>query len=153
MKSYRFETNALCGAKLAGATIMIAGLVGCAGGLQERFQHHIEYLADDALEGRGLGSKGIDLAASYIAEEFAEIGLDPVGDDGGYFQSFTMSLQRKLSDDSRLAFSGEETKRLLREDYIPFSFSSEDAFDRGWSGTWTRTRPRPWERAGALLWP
>ena len=123
--------TAVCGAKLAAATIMIAGLSGCAAALQERFQHHIEYLADDALEGRGLGSKGIDLAASYIADEFAEIGLEPVGDDGGYFQSFTMSLHRELSDDSRLMFGGEESKRRLREDYIPFSFSCEDAFDGG----------------------
>ncbi|MCH7995947.1 MAG: M20/M25/M40 family metallo-hydrolase [Planctomycetes bacterium] len=131
MKPYRLEMNAACGAGLAGATVMIAGLVGCAAGLQERFQSHIEYLADDALEGRGLGSEGIEMAASYIAEQFAEIGLEPVGDDGGYFQSFTMSLQRELTTDTRLAFSAEESKRALHDEYIPFSFSSEDAFDGG----------------------
>ncbi|MBK6910903.1 MAG: hypothetical protein IPH10_08245 [bacterium] len=34
-------------------------------------------LAADALEGRGIGTKGLDSAASYIAQRMAQIGLDP----------------------------------------------------------------------------
>ena len=114
------------GARFAATAIISFSLTGCASGLPLRFQSHIDYLADDALEGRGLGTEGIDLAASYIAEQFAEIGLEPVGDDGGYFQSFTMTLQRKLTADSRLALSGETSKRRMHEDFIPFGFSSEE---------------------------
>jgi Zn-dependent M28 family amino/carboxypeptidase len=38
------------------------------------------------LEGRGTGQRGGDLAAQYIATQFAEYGLKPAGDNGTYFQ-------------------------------------------------------------------
>src|SRR5882724_3540247 len=41
----------------------------------ERLRAHIEYLASDKLEGRRAGSSGANLAAEYIAREFARYGL------------------------------------------------------------------------------
>ena len=41
----------------------------------ERLREHITYLASDKLEGRRTGSAGADLAAEYIAREFARYGL------------------------------------------------------------------------------
>jgi len=46
----------------------------------------VSFLASDLLEGRGTPSRGLDLAAEYIAAEFRRAGLDPAGDDG-YFQT------------------------------------------------------------------
>ena len=46
---------------------------------------HIEFLASDALEGRGSGTRGGDLAARYIAAQFTRLGLQPAGDDGTFF--------------------------------------------------------------------
>jgi hypothetical protein len=46
----------------------------------------ISFLASDALEGRGTPSRGLDVAAEYIAAQFRRAGLDPAGDDG-YFQT------------------------------------------------------------------
>ncbi|MDO8629009.1 MAG: hypothetical protein Q7R41_00815, partial [Phycisphaerales bacterium] len=57
-------------------------------GLAERFQAHVNYLASDEREGRGVGSKGIEQAAEYIAAKFKEAGLEPAGDGGTYFQTF-----------------------------------------------------------------
>lgn len=45
---------------------------------------HVSFLASDLLEGRGTPSRGLDLAAAYIAAQFRRAGLEPVGDDGYY---------------------------------------------------------------------
>src|SRR5438067_241330 len=47
---------------------------------------HLSFIASDALEGRGTPSRGLDLAAEYIAAQFRRVGLEPAGDDG-YFQT------------------------------------------------------------------
>lgn len=47
---------------------------------------HVSFLASDALEGRNSPSKGLDIAAEYIASRFRATGLKPMGDDG-YFQT------------------------------------------------------------------
>jgi hypothetical protein len=47
---------------------------------------HLAFLASDALEGRGTPSRGLDVAAEYIASQFRAAGLEPLGDDG-YFQT------------------------------------------------------------------
>jgi len=47
---------------------------------------HLSFIASDALEGRNTPSRGLDLAAEYIAAQFRRAGLEgPV--DGGYFQN------------------------------------------------------------------
>lgn len=50
---------------------------------------HLSFLASDLLEGRATPSRGLDLAAEYIAAQFRRAGLEPVGDDG-YFQTATL---------------------------------------------------------------
>ena len=47
---------------------------------------HLSFLSSDLLEGRGTPSKGLDLAAEYIAAQFRRAGLEPIGPDG-YFQT------------------------------------------------------------------
>jgi Zn-dependent M28 family amino/carboxypeptidase len=51
-----------------------------------RIGEHIRFLANDLLEGRGTGTRGGDIAANYIAAQFALYGLKPAGDDGTYLQ-------------------------------------------------------------------
>ena len=106
-------------------------IAGCATGLEQRFQAHIDYLASDDLEGRGVGSRGIELAADYISGQFAAVGLEPAGENGTYFQTFSMTLRRTLTDESRLAFGGDKVERRQGTDFIPFNFSSEDSFSGG----------------------
>jgi Zn-dependent M28 family amino/carboxypeptidase len=45
---------------------------------------HVEFLADDLLEGRATGTRGYDLAARYVASQFAAAGLEPGGTRGWY---------------------------------------------------------------------
>ncbi len=42
-------------------------------------QAHMEYLADDLLEGRDAGSRGEALSALYIASTYRRLGLEPLG--------------------------------------------------------------------------
>ncbi len=52
----------------------------------KRMLKDIKYLSSDALQGRGLGTRGIEMAARYIANQFAKAGLKPGADNGTYFQ-------------------------------------------------------------------
>jgi len=52
----------------------------------EKIRAHVRFLADDLLEGRYPGLRGGDLAAKYIATQFALDGLKPAGDNGTYLQ-------------------------------------------------------------------
>ena len=52
----------------------------------EHIRWHVRYLSHDLLEGRGTGQRGGDIAAEYIATQFAEYGLKAAGDNGSYLQ-------------------------------------------------------------------
>lgn len=49
---------------------------------KERIKAHLEFLADDFLEGRDTGSRGYEIAANYVASEFKQLGLQPAGENG-----------------------------------------------------------------------
>jgi Zn-dependent M28 family amino/carboxypeptidase len=51
-----------------------------------RIRAHVRFLAQDLLEGRGVGSRGETLATEYLAAAFAAAGLKPGGDNGTWFQ-------------------------------------------------------------------
>jgi len=78
---------------------LISPLLGPAAGLTvvsrqfegERAMTHLRYIGDPAREGRYTGSKGYAEAAAYVAARFAELGLEPAGDNGTYLQSFRMA--------------------------------------------------------------
>ncbi len=55
---------------------------------------HLTFLASDLLEGRDTPSRGLDLAAEYIAAQFRAIGLEAVGNDG-YFQTADWNVLKK----------------------------------------------------------
>ncbi len=55
---------------------------------------HEEFLASDALQGRGSGTHDEQVAATYIAAQLRAYGIDPAGDGGGYIQ--TVPLVKKL---------------------------------------------------------
>ena len=104
-------------------------LSGCGPTLATRFQSHIDYLASDQLTGRGVGTEGIEQAAAYIAERFAAIGIEPMGDHGSYFQTYDMTLHRELTDEARFTFGASTTPPVLHTDFVPMGFSSNDDFD------------------------
>jgi hypothetical protein len=59
----------------------------------------IGIIADDSMLGRDTPSRGLELTAQYVADEFKRLGLKPGGDDGGWQQRYTIT-RRKLNVDS-----------------------------------------------------
>lgn len=62
---------------------------------------HLSYLSSDLLEGRATPSRGLDLAAEYIAAQFRRAGLEPAGDDG-YFQTANWQYAQRQPGDLAL---------------------------------------------------
>jgi aminopeptidase YwaD len=56
----------------------------------KRIKTDVEFLADDRLEGRAPGTKGIDIARDYIAKRFLKVGVIPMGESSTYYQQFTV---------------------------------------------------------------
>ena len=73
-------------------------LPASAGTISEQsIRAHLEFLASDALNGRGSGTRDEWLAATYIASQFRLWGLEPMGDGGGYVQTVEMSTGQASS--------------------------------------------------------
>ncbi len=77
-----------------------------------RLKAHVMYLASDELEGRGVGTKGIELAAEYLAKQFEELGLAPAGEEGTFFQQFPVVTGRKLVGTPTLELTLAESTKL-----------------------------------------
>ena len=56
---------------------------------QKALLDHVSWLSAAEREGRGVGTKGLDAAAEYVAAAFKAMGLQPGGDGGTYYQSFS----------------------------------------------------------------
>jgi len=65
----------------------------------------VSFLASDALEGRGTPSRGLDIAAEYIAAQFRRAGLEPASDDG-YFQNARYEQMRPNPEGLSVSFNG-----------------------------------------------
>src|SRR5271155_2243335 len=69
----------------------------------EHIRWHVRFLSHDLLEGRGTGQRGGDIAAEYIATQFALDGLKPAGDNGTYMQKVPM-VGVTLAPETRFSF-------------------------------------------------
>src|SRR5258708_9220720 len=97
----------------------------------ERIRAHVRFLADDLLEGRGTGARGGDIAAKYIAAQFALDGLKPAGDDGGYLQKVEFTGVRTLPA-TTFSLRPEHRKAVdlkLSEDYVTSHQTQTDSAD------------------------
>jgi Zn-dependent M28 family amino/carboxypeptidase len=68
---------------------------------------HVTFLASDLLQGREAGSPGYDIAANYVAAQFALLGLKPAGDKGTYFQTVPMVAYR-AADEGAFVVRGKD---------------------------------------------
>ncbi|MGO8933342.1 MAG: M28 family peptidase [Terracidiphilus sp.] len=101
----------------AGAVPAIAGLpagarAAAAGIDGEKIRAHVRFLSLDLLEGRGPGTRGGELAAEYIATQFALAGVEPAGDNGTYFQRFPLFAVHTVEDQTKFAFVPADGAKL-----------------------------------------
>lgn len=100
---------------------LLAGLVTVSPAAEtERLRASLEFLASDALEGRGVGTAGIQKAASYLEEQFAEFGL------GVRTQEFEVSLGVEVGENNSLVIvepdgGHEEVQLEVGEQFTPLA--------------------------------
>jgi Zn-dependent M28 family amino/carboxypeptidase len=70
----------------------------------EKIRAHVRFLSLDLLEGRGPGTRGAELAAEYIATQFALAGVQPAGDNGTYFQRVPLYAVHTIEDKTKFSF-------------------------------------------------
>jgi hypothetical protein len=111
---------------VAGAADSIASAPSAAHSQAEaRLLGDIKYLASDELEGRGIGTVGLNKAAQYIRHEFQAAGLDVTRAHGDAFQKFNMSIPARLGTPNSLTFVGPDGKSTVLQqdvDFRPCSF-------------------------------
>lgn len=99
---------------------------------EARIRKDVEFLADDAREGRSPGSEGIEQAARYIAETFESLGLKPPPGGEGYFQKFNVSGRPKLGEPLELRVetaSGEVFEGVPKTQFSPLAVGSGGVFE------------------------
>ena len=111
---------------LAAILLAVTSLIQTASAdvLEDQLRAHVHYLADDAQEGRGIGTKGLNDAAGYIADQMTAIGLSPAFGDS-YFQPFDMGWGVHLLANNFVSLV--ETKLDTASGIMPLGFSSPGA--------------------------
>ena len=111
-------------------TTLVVLLAGCAmpdapippaalpAGVPAHVEAHVRFLADDLLEGREAGTRGYDIAALYVASQFAQAGLAPGGDQGSWMQQVPLLRAERRREGMLVVEGGSE----------PLDFAFQDAF-------------------------
>ena len=90
---------------------------------QHAIRAHLEFLADDALEGRRPGTRGGELAAKCIAAQFERLGLEPAGDSGTYYHHVPIIT---LTPNPVVKITAPESDELsYRRDYVLWSMRND----------------------------
>ena len=84
---------------------------------------HVRYLADPRCEGRGVGTKGIGIAADYLEKEFRDLGLGPAGTNGSYRESVEVVTGVEMREPTDLAI-GARDRFLAAKDFQPLGMSA-----------------------------
>ena len=98
----------------------------------QRMLDAIKYLASDELEGRGVSTRGINLAADFIEKEFAAAGLNVKSFNESAFQKFTINTGSKLGPTNVLQLLGPDNKSIslvYDKGFRACSFGGSGKFD------------------------
>jgi Zn-dependent M28 family amino/carboxypeptidase len=135
------------GWRVAWAWLFVGGVCWAAGGGEpvkkealgksvQRLRADVKYLASDRLEGRGIGTRGEELATDFIAAEFKKAGLQPAGERGSFFQPVSLVGVRTGPGATLSAIKGDHKIDFrLEEEFVghskteqPEDFDAEAVF-------------------------
>jgi len=92
----------------------------------DNLHNHIQYLADDKLEGRRTGTNGEKLAMEYISNQFKIIGLIPKGTEE-YYQAFDVNDGKQMNAATQLIIN--DNKLEAGKDFFVFPFSPNQTIE------------------------
>ena len=92
----------------------------------DNLKQHVQYLADDKLEGRRTGTNGEELAMQYISDQFRSIGLSPKGTEY-YTQKFVVNDGKEMDDATSFSLNGKDLE--TGKDYFIYPFSPDKFID------------------------
>ena len=99
---------------------------------QARIKSSVTYLASDELEGRGVGTDGLNKAADYLASEFKKLGLKTELFEGSPFQKFEVTITTEMGpkEQNFLELTGNEKLTLkLGDDFNPLALGGTGQVD------------------------
>ncbi len=73
----------------------------------EQLKNYLDFIASDELEGRDTPSRGLDIAAKFIAAHLSRWKLKPMGDAGSYFQRIPLRRDRIDPAQTTLTLNGQ----------------------------------------------
>ncbi len=135
--SWRFSVLVACGFAAVGGLVWAAETAELS---EQRLKDSVTTLASNEFEGRGIGTKGLDKAADFLAAEFTKLGLKTDLFDGTPFQKFTVTTGAELGpkENNRLLLSGPPEKEgmpprklelALGKDFSPLAAGGVGLFD------------------------
>lgn len=99
----------------------------------ESLKKTLGFLASDELEGRGIGSDGLEEAAQYLAKQFEAIGLKTDLVNGSPFQNFEVNISSELgpvqSNTLKLVSGATVEKLEIGKDFTPLAVGGSNTFD------------------------
>ena len=106
---------------------VVPALVAASAGAAERtpwtmvdakgIRAHVEFLADDLLEGRATASRGYDLAAAYVASQFRQNGLAPAMGGESFYQNVPLL-------EATAVLPGSSAELVLDDGKVVFEYST-----------------------------
>jgi Zn-dependent M28 family amino/carboxypeptidase len=86
---------------------------------KDKLMEHIKTLSSDQYEGRAPGSRGEELSIAYIADQFKQIGVEPAGTDGSYFQKVPLvGITTNQNTAMDVVAGGKDLKLRFGDDFV-----------------------------------
>ncbi len=84
-----------------------------------QIRDYLTFISSDVLEGRDTPSRGLDIAAHYLATNLSRWGFKPAGDAGSFFQKIALTSDVVDKEQTKVSLSGQPL--TLGDHYLPFA--------------------------------